>query len=66
MPEPLEGAGSRIMIEGEEARHMAKALRLREGSMAEVCDGLGNTVECEITSMDARRQRAWVGNEVVI
>eukprot|EP00798_Chlamydomonas_sp_ICE-L_P012727 gene12727-15973_t len=60
VPKPLGEGTSRILVEGEEVRHMTKALRLKEGDAAETCDGLGNTVECMIASIDARRQYAWL------
>ena len=59
-------AGGSIVVEGEEARHMLKALRLKEGDAAEICDGLGSTLACRITALDPRGARAWVRCPTVI
>lgn len=39
-------------MEGEEARHAIKALRLREADTIELCDGLGSTLRCVVSALD--------------
>lgn len=49
--------GGSTAVEGDELKHL-RVLRLKEGDLVELCDGLGNTVECSIVAID--RNRAWV------
>ncbi len=44
-----------LSIEGEEAQHALKVLRLRIGSKIVVIDGKGTYSECEINSLDKRK-----------
>lgn len=43
--------GDLLTIEGEDARHIALSLRMREGEQLTVCDGVGNDLSCVITGM---------------
>lgn len=45
--EPDELQGERITLKGENAEH-AKVLRLKDGEMVTVCDGLGTECLCEV------------------
>lgn len=47
-----------VVLEGEEARHAARALRLQPGDRVELCDGRGNLLEGLVTCSD--KQRVWV------
>ena len=37
-----------IILDGEEARHIAKSLRMKVGDMLTVTDGSGNDFGCQI------------------
>lgn len=47
-----------VVLEGEEARHAARALRLAAGDAVELCDGTGHVVAGTVTGTD--KQRVWV------
>ncbi len=47
-----------MVLEGEEARHAARALRLQSGDPVELCDGRGNLVQGVVSGSD--KQRVWV------
>ncbi|KAG2500025.1 hypothetical protein HYH03_002306 [Edaphochlamys debaryana] len=57
-PSPPPAALPSVVLEGEEARHAARALRLAPGDRVELCDGRGNTVAGVVAGSD--RQRVWV------
>ncbi|GFR40989.1 hypothetical protein Agub_g1654 [Astrephomene gubernaculifera] len=57
-PVPTTSAPATVVLEGEEARHAARALRLAAGDRLELCDGRGNLVEGTVTGTD--KQRVWV------
>jgi 16S rRNA (uracil1498-N3)-methyltransferase len=40
------------MIDGEDADHIRRVLRLRRGDMVELCDGQGNDYQAVITNVD--------------
>lgn len=42
-------------VDGEDASHIAKSLRMRVGEQLTVCDTNGNDYLCEITSIDSSR-----------
>lgn len=42
----------KIRIDGEDAKHILKALRMREGEKLTVCDGCGTDYETEIAELD--------------
>lgn len=44
--------GGEIILDGEQARHIAKSLRMKTGDMLTVCDGDGNDYGCIIKSVD--------------
>jgi 16S rRNA (uracil1498-N3)-methyltransferase len=46
---PLEPT---YIVDGEEARHAIKALRLKEADQIELCDGLGGTLRCVVSALD--------------
>lgn len=50
--------GEKAIITGEDARHIAKSLRMKEGEMLELCDGNGMDYSCEIDS--------FAGGDVVV
>jgi len=59
--DPLPAAaGLPARLEGDEAAHALRALRLGPGDRLQLCDGRGGTVLCEITSSDARGGACWV------
>ncbi|GLI69139.1 hypothetical protein VaNZ11_013696 [Volvox africanus] len=67
-PAPPSGDGggvggplSTVVLEGEEARHAARSLRLQPGDRVELCDGLGNLLEGLVIGSD--KQRVWVAPE---
>ena len=43
-----------IVIEGEEANHIIKVLRMKEGEKITVFDGLGNCADCVIEKIDGK------------
>ena len=43
--------GGLVTVAGEDARHIAKSLRMREGEPLDLCDGLGTDYHCEIDSL---------------
>ena len=45
-----EIAGERVILTGEDAHHLAKALRAKTGEPVEVCDGEGFAYRCVIES----------------
>ncbi|KAG2450154.1 hypothetical protein HYH02_000256 [Chlamydomonas schloesseri] len=55
------GVPATLVLEGEEARHAARALRLAAGDRVELCDGRGNVAEGVVTGTD--KQRMWVSTE---
>lgn len=73
-------AAATYHIEGEEAKHMIKSLRLKEGDLVEMCDGRGNLVECLLSGVESSRGRwracateassprheAWKGPSIVL
>ena len=54
-------AYNNYLLEGEEAKHVIKSLRLKEGDLVEICDGMGSVVRCAISGVEAvkGRWRAW-------
>jgi len=52
--------GNLINIEGEEAQHASKVLRLKVGAKVAVIDGIGGYYECEVLSIDKRKLVAQV------
>ena len=40
-----------IILDGEEARHIAKSLRMKVGDMLTVTDGSGNDFGCQIETV---------------
>lgn len=48
-------AGTLVRLDPEESRHATKALRLKEGSLLELCDGKGTIALAEIASIDHRK-----------
>ena len=44
--------GDIIAITGDDARHISRSLRMREGEPLTVCDGCGADCRCEIMSVD--------------
>ena len=53
-------AGNLVNIEGEEAQHASKVLRLKIGGKIVVIDGSGGYYECEVLSTDKRKLVAQV------
>ena len=52
MPAPLPvAAGELVELDAEESRHAAKALRLAEGDVVELCDGIGSLLLGRIASL---------------
>ena len=47
--------GDRAIVSGEDARHIAGALRMRPGEELTLCDGAGWDYRCRVLSADARR-----------
>jgi hypothetical protein len=47
-----------VVLEGEEARHASRALRLKSGDAVELCDGRGNVARGVVSGTD--KQRVWV------
>ena len=45
---PEQIHGDQIMIDGEEFKHAAKAVRIRDNELFEVCDGSGFDYHCLI------------------
>ena len=45
------GGGDRLYISGEDARHIAKVLRVRPGDRLTLCNGAGTDFLCEVTSV---------------
>lgn len=41
-----------VVLDGEEARHVAKSLRMRVGDMLTITDGSGNDYGCQIDAID--------------
>jgi len=58
-PTDVDSAPS-YMIEGDEAKHAVKALRLREGDEVELCDGAGCVARCAIAAVDKSTWRTWL------
>ncbi len=54
---PDQARGGDIRLSREESRHALKVLRLRPGDMAEVLDGCGTVIRCELTGGDHREAR---------
>jgi len=55
--------GNLVIIEGEEAQHASKVLRLKVGAKVAVIDGIGGYYECEVLSTDKRKLTAHVLNK---
>ena len=52
VPAPLPvAAGELVELDAEESRHAAKALRLEEGDVVELCDGIGSLLLGRIASV---------------
>ncbi len=49
---PADIAGDAVHITGEDAKHIARVLRMREGDTFTACDGSLGEYLCEITKMD--------------
>ncbi|GAX78384.1 hypothetical protein CEUSTIGMA_g5826.t1 [Chlamydomonas eustigma] len=49
-----------FLIEGDEARHALRALRLSEGDEVDLCDGNGGIARCAVSALDKRRGKAWL------
>lgn len=49
-----------IILDDQEARHVTKVLRLREGDPVQITDGRGNLYQCEITAVSKRDVTATV------
>ncbi len=47
--------GDIIAITGDDARHISRSLRMREGEQLTVCDGCGADCQCEIMSVDEQQ-----------
>ncbi len=52
--------GAEAILEGEEAHHLARALRLRPGAEVELFDGVGGSARCRLTAVERRRATAEV------
>lgn len=46
-------AGDRVTLTGEDARHIARSLRMQPGEALTVCDGGGRDFDCEIETVEA-------------
>ncbi|GBF90968.1 ribosomal RNA small subunit methyltransferase E [Raphidocelis subcapitata] len=51
-PELPPAPGRSVQLGAEEARHAARALRLRPGDALELCDGRGGVVLCELVASE--------------
>lgn len=52
---PAACAGTRLRLEGAEARHAIRVLRLRTGEKVTVLDGQGGEYVCEVAAVDGNR-----------
>lgn len=50
--------GSSVIVSGEDARHIAKVLRMKKGEALTLCDGCGTDYEAEITAINANTVEA--------
>eukprot|EP00198_Chlamydomonas_reinhardtii_P013936 XP_001703273.1 hypothetical protein CHLREDRAFT_205517 [Chlamydomonas reinhardtii] len=63
-PAPVAAVAAVLVLEGEEARHAARALRLAAGDRVELCDGRGNVAVGVVTGTD--KQRVWVSAHMIL
>lgn len=49
-----------LFITGDDARHISRSLRMREGERLTVCDGCGIDAQCEIISLDEQQVKLHV------
>lgn len=56
----LPALGDEVTIDGEDARHISRVLRMRPGEALTLCDGKGNDLFCTVTAVDGEAVRARV------
>lgn len=55
--DPEQICDEKVVIEGSDVNHMKNVLRLKNGDMLEVIDGIGNNYLCAVEAIDAQSVR---------
>ena len=53
-------AGDTVILEGEDARHISRSLRMAVGEEITLCDGAGTDYLCRLSAMDSQTVTAQI------